>query len=93
MMGAEAAVEQDLRMAACGFLTIDPQEIEFDADLMKLGFDSVSLVHLLAQVGAIYGVDLDPVIVFDFPTLKDLARYLTAEHAAAVAERIMNENH
>lgn len=84
----ELVVERDLRMAACGFLIVDPQDIEFDADLMGLGFDSVSLVYLFAQVEAIYNIELDPVIVFDCPTLKDLMRYLTTEHAAAVAERI-----
>lgn len=87
MMEYATAVEQDLRMAACGFLMVDPREIEFDVDLMKLGFDSVSLVHLLAQVEVLYDVELDPVIVFDYPTLKDLMRYLTTEHPVAVSER------
>lgn len=81
------AVEQNLRMAACGFLLVDPSEVDIDADLMELGFDSISLVELMDQIGETYGIELDAVIVFDYPTLKAIADYLVLDHAAALAAR------
>ncbi|MFC7387135.1 beta-ketoacyl synthase N-terminal-like domain-containing protein [Sphaerisporangium rhizosphaerae] len=80
-------VEQDLRTAAGGFLLVDPHEVDIDADLMKLGFDSIALVRLMAEVDELYGADADPGIIFDHPTLRSLARYLITEHPAAVAAR------
>lgn len=83
-----SAVEWDLRMAACGFLLVDPSEVAVDIDLMQLGFDSISLVNMMGEVGETYGIDLEPSLVFDHPTLRDISRFLLAEHPVAVAERI-----
>ncbi|MFE3579870.1 acyl carrier protein [Streptomyces vinaceus] len=81
-------VEQDLRKAVAGFLEVGPGDVEFETDLIHLGFDSISLVYLVAQIGVLYDIELAVEIVFEYPTLKDLTRYLTTEHASAVAERI-----
>ena len=82
-----AAVERDLRMAACGFLMVDPSEVDFEADLMELGFDSMSLVELAALIGENYGIAVEAVIVFDYPSLRAIADYLLLDHAAAVTAR------
>ncbi|MGC0318805.1 acyl transferase domain-containing protein [Kitasatospora acidiphila] len=82
-----AVVEWDVRLAACGFLLVDPADVDLAADLMELGFDSVSLVHLTSQIGETYGVEVEPVVVFDHPTLADLCRFLVTDFAEAVDER------
>jgi acyl transferase domain-containing protein len=83
----DAAVEWDLRLAACGFLMVDPNEVDIAADLMELGFDSVSLVELTAQIAENYGIEFDAIVVLDYPTLKAMADHLVLNHAAAVARR------
>ncbi|GAA1935317.1 acyl carrier protein [Kitasatospora viridis] len=90
--GAAAVVEQDLRLAACGFLLVEPGEVEFAAELMSIGFDSVSLVYLMAEIGVVYGIDLEPEVVFDHPSLRDLMHHLLTEHPVAVAARISGDD-
>ncbi|WP_328959072.1 acyl carrier protein [Kitasatospora purpeofusca] len=85
--GRRALVESDLRLAACGFLLIDPADVDLSADLMELGFDSVSLVQLTGRIGDTYGVEVEPVVVFDHPTLADLGRLLLTGFADAVDAR------
>ncbi|MFD9596425.1 beta-ketoacyl synthase N-terminal-like domain-containing protein [Kitasatospora sp. NPDC059973] len=84
---AAAAVDRDLRQESCGFLLVEPDAVDTDADLMDLGFDSISLLQLAGQVGEIYGIELDPAVVFARPTLATLREHLLGEHAEAVAAR------
>ncbi|WP_329571942.1 beta-ketoacyl synthase N-terminal-like domain-containing protein [Kitasatospora sp. NBC_01266] len=85
--GHRAVVERDVRLAACGFLLIDPADVDIAADLMELGFDSVSLVQLTGRLGETYGVEVEPVVVFDHPTLADLCGFLVTNFAEAVDAR------
>ncbi|GAA2835648.1 beta-ketoacyl synthase N-terminal-like domain-containing protein [Kitasatospora sp. CM 4170] len=85
--GPATAVEEVLRQAAAGFLLIDPAEVDVEADLMELGFDSIALVLLTAQVGEAFGIELDPLQVLDHPTLAALRTLLMTEHPDAVAAR------
>ncbi|MFC9431543.1 beta-ketoacyl synthase N-terminal-like domain-containing protein [Streptomyces sp. NPDC056987] len=82
-----ATVEGDLRLAACGFLLVDPSEVDIDADLMELGFDSLTLVQLIDLIEETYDIALEAVVVFDHPTLRAIVDHLLHEHTAAVAER------
>ncbi|MFD5082182.1 beta-ketoacyl synthase N-terminal-like domain-containing protein [Kitasatospora sp. NPDC058406] len=85
--GIGEAVDRDLRQESCGFLLVEPDAVDTDADLMDLGFDSISLLQLAGQVGGIYGIELDPFVVFAHPTLAALREHLLGEHADAVAAR------
>jgi acyl carrier protein len=51
--------------------TIDP-----DADLDRLGVDSAIAVSLLMEVEERYGVELPPEVLFETPTLNEVATYL-----------------
>ncbi|MFD6530886.1 beta-ketoacyl synthase N-terminal-like domain-containing protein [Streptomyces sp. NPDC060184] len=79
------AIKRELRLIASAYLLVDESEVDTEAELMDLGFDSISLVSLIGQVCDTYGVDLDAFIVFDHPSLGALARHLEAEHHAATA--------
>ncbi|MFJ3789439.1 beta-ketoacyl synthase N-terminal-like domain-containing protein [Kitasatospora sp. NPDC090091] len=85
--GLAAAVEEVLRQTAAGFLLVDPDRVDVEADLMELGFDSIALVLLTAQVGEAFGIELDPLQVLDHPTLAALRTLLMSEHPEAVAAR------
>ncbi|MCV2458432.1 phosphopantetheine-binding protein [Streptomyces sp. ICN988] len=80
----QGPVEWTLRMIACGFLLVDPSEVDIHTDLMKLGFDSITLVQLTTEIEETYGVGLEPTIVFDHPTLKAIASHLLHDHPRAV---------
>ncbi|MFE7390176.1 SDR family NAD(P)-dependent oxidoreductase [Streptomyces sp. NPDC057582] len=75
-------VERTVRTLAAAFLLVDEREVDTDADLMELGFDSLSLTELVIQVNEAYGLDLLPTVLFENPTLGLFARYLVEEHGA-----------
>ncbi|MGW4420958.1 beta-ketoacyl synthase N-terminal-like domain-containing protein [Streptosporangium sp. NPDC004631] len=85
--GHHAMVERDMRLIACGFLLVGPGEVDVEADLMELGFDSISLVQLTARLGEMYELDIEPVVIFDHPNLAALSSYLMTEHPSAVERR------
>nr|BFE59933.1 hypothetical protein GCM10020063_044590 [Dactylosporangium thailandense] len=81
------AVRAELREMAAAFLLVDPAEVELGAELMDLGFDSISLTELVNQVNERYGLDLLPTVLFECPDLDAFAGYLVRTHPAAVAAR------
>ncbi|MFJ2095260.1 beta-ketoacyl synthase N-terminal-like domain-containing protein [Streptomyces sp. NPDC087901] len=85
--GRHLMTERDMQLAACGFLLMEPEDVDIDADLMELGFDSISLVQLTAELGEMYGLDIEPVIIFDHPSLAAIAEYLILEHPSEVDTR------
>ncbi|MFQ6394484.1 acyl carrier protein [Nocardia sp. KC 131] len=51
--------------------------------LAELGLDSVSAVTLCGEIEDRWSLDLEPTLVFDYPTIVDIAAYLAAESALA----------
>ncbi len=47
--------------------------------LAELGFDSASAVALCGEIEDHWLVEADPTVVFDYPTITDLAAYITTE--------------
>ncbi|OLF14438.1 hypothetical protein BLA60_04790 [Actinophytocola xinjiangensis] len=54
-------------------------EVADDTDFFDLGGDSLSAVEVLAIVQDQFGVDLDPSVIFDAPTVRDFASALDRE--------------
>jgi acyl carrier protein len=55
---------------------IPPHEIVAEASFASLGLDSASSTHLLVELEDWLGVELSPEVVFEYPTIGDLARFL-----------------
>ncbi len=62
-----------------------PAAIEIDADkpLTDYGLSSVTTIGVTADLEDWLGLELDPVIFFDYPTLAELADYLAAAAASS----------
>jgi amino acid adenylation domain-containing protein len=56
-----------------------------DKNLMELGLASARLVELAGKIGAEKGVSLDPTLFFEYPTIRELARYFVENHPACFA--------
>ena len=62
-------------------LDLSPEEIDPDAAFSRLGLDSANSVYLIVELEDWLGLELTPELIFEYPTISDLARYL-AERAA-----------
>ncbi len=66
--------------AVLGYDTV--AEVDIDAELMDIGFDSLIAVELTNRLNALTGLRLSSTLVFDYPTTVELAEYIHAELAA-----------
>ncbi|WP_330255784.1 acyl carrier protein [Nocardia sp. NBC_00565] len=60
-----------------------PHQVDPTVPLAELGMDSVSAVNLCGEIEDRWSLDIDPTLVFDYPTIADIAAYLAAEVAVA----------
>ncbi|POM26387.1 Polyketide synthase PksM [Actinomadura rubteroloni] len=72
-----------LRRVLAGVLKIAPERIHPDAPLERYGMDSVLAVETVTSLEEVFG-PLARTLLFEWPTLRDLAGYLVADHAPAL---------
>jgi acyl carrier protein len=58
-------------------LGVSPEEIDVQEDLDFYGLESVEAITLSGELSEWVGRDLSPTIVREYPTIIDIARYLT----------------
>ncbi|SDD61903.1 SDR family NAD(P)-dependent oxidoreductase [Actinokineospora iranica] len=80
-----AALERELRGFASAFLLVDESDVDVRAELLELGFDSITLTELVNRVNERFGLDLLPTVLFECPDLVSFADYLWEHHAAELA--------
>jgi acyl carrier protein len=60
-------------------LDIPADEIVPEANFARLGLDSGNSIHFLVGLEEWLGRELDPEVIYQHPTVGDLARHLAAE--------------
>jgi acyl carrier protein len=71
------------------YLEVSPTTIDLMVPLAEMGVDSVHALSLVGDVEAHFDIDVDPTMIFDYPTLSHIAEYIAATVAGsqeAVAE-------
>ncbi|MFE3098921.1 acyl carrier protein [Nocardia tengchongensis] len=63
------------------YLGCAPAAVDPALPLAELGLDSVSAVNLCGEIEFEWDVDVDPTVVFDYPTIRELGAYIIAEAA------------
>ncbi len=65
--------------------TIDDASVTVgpDATFAQMGLDSATSAYFIVELEEWLGSELDPEIVFDHPTIGDLARYILAQRGGA----------
>lgn len=61
-------------------LEIEPNEIDPSGTFNEYGLDSSSAVVLTGDLQEWLGKDLDPTLLFDYPTIVDLAKHLSPQN-------------
>jgi acyl transferase domain-containing protein len=74
-----ARVQRELSQIALELLEIDAGDVSPDKILMDLGFDSIGLMTFANAINEKYQLDVSPVLFFDYPTIGEIAKYLSAE--------------
>ncbi|WP_410608038.1 beta-ketoacyl synthase N-terminal-like domain-containing protein [Amycolatopsis sp. lyj-109] len=64
----------------------DAAVIADDQPFPELGFDSLTVIELRTRIAGLAGIDLPATVVFDRPTVAELARYLLDLRPAPAAE-------
>ncbi len=70
------------------YLEVPASAIDPMVPLAEMGVDSVHAVSLVGDVEAHFDIDVDPTMIFDYPTLFHIAEYIgttVAEQQKAVA--------
>ena len=65
------------------YLALTPSAVDPMVPLAEMGVDSVYAVSLVGEVEAHFDIDVDPTMIFDYPTLSHIAEYIST----AVAEQ------
>ena len=78
---SHAAVLQGLTKHASDLLDVPTDEIDGAVDLSKHGFDSISLTEFTNALNTAYALSLTPTVLFEYPTLNEVADYLLDNHA------------
>jgi acyl transferase domain-containing protein/pimeloyl-ACP methyl ester carboxylesterase/acyl carrier protein len=61
-------------------LKVKVENIDGDAELSSYGFDSLTLTEFVNKINRKYGIELNPTIFFEYPTLGSFTAYLAAEY-------------
>jgi acyl carrier protein len=72
-----------LATTLASYLEVPATTIDPTVPLAEMGVDSVHAVSLVGEVEMRFDIDVDPTMIFDYPTLSDIADYISA----AVAEQ------
>lgn len=74
------AVQGALSQIVMDFLKIDADDVDLDTILLDLGFDSIGLTSFSNMVNDKYGLDITPVLFFEYPSIREIAKHLAQDH-------------
>lgn len=81
----ESALEHDLRDVICASLRLEDEAIDFDDDLARYGFDSISFSELATRLNDKFDLNLTPAIFFGYTYLHELKQGLLDEYGDELA--------
>ena len=63
-----------------------------DETLMDVGIDSISAVELVSTLGHKLSTEIEPTVLFEYPTINDLGNYLAAQIESSTDKGIMQHS-
>jgi len=74
-----AWLQNELSKMVMEFLKLEASDVAPDKILLDLGFDSIGLTTFANAINDKYQLDITPVLFFDYPSLGEIAKYLSTE--------------
>ncbi|MEM7587478.1 MAG: SDR family NAD(P)-dependent oxidoreductase, partial [Acidobacteriota bacterium] len=68
-----------------GILGLSQDDVDFEADMSDFGFDSITFTEFTDDINRQYGLDVTPVIFFEYPTLGGLSGHVFEQHRDQIA--------
>jgi polyketide synthase PksN len=79
-----ARVQRELSQVVLETLKLESGDVSPDKILMDLGFDSISLAKFANVINEKYQLDISPVLFFDYPSIGEIAKYLSVERESSI---------
>lgn len=79
-------LKQGLRQLVMDMLKLDAADFSGDSVLLDLGFDSIGLSTFANAINDKYGLDINPVLFFEYPSVNTIAEHLSVEYREAVSK-------
>jgi acyl carrier protein len=86
-MNTEHAIRNWIVTRVAKELQIPAEDIDPQSSLDRFGLDSQMAIALTADLADFIGTNLDPTIIYDYPTIAQLAEFLARSFPAAKSER------
>ncbi|UXY16137.1 SDR family NAD(P)-dependent oxidoreductase [Chitiniphilus purpureus] len=79
-----AAVTAALSQIVMTLLKLDAADLALDSILLDLGFDSIGLTTFANAINDRYQLEVNPILFFEYPSIRAVAGVLATQHADAV---------
>ncbi|MGE4278083.1 MAG: SDR family NAD(P)-dependent oxidoreductase [Magnetospirillum sp.] len=79
----QARLADELRQQVAELLKFPAQQVGLRDSFHDLGFDSITLARLAAQLSTVYGITLSPAVFFEAEHIEALAAHLISRHKIA----------
>ncbi len=86
MGSLEERLRTDLWAIIVEILGVSDDDADFDADMSVFGFDSLTFTEFTDTANRKFGLDITPVVFFEYPTLGGLAGHVCRENSARLAK-------
>ncbi len=84
---SEKEIEDWIVQRVAETLAVDAHGLDRTLPFAEFGFDSRTAVRLSGELEELLGLELSPTLVWDYPTIESMAKFLAEECAAKAADR------
>ncbi|MEK4852177.1 type I polyketide synthase [Paenibacillus sp. FSL H7-0756] len=75
----QESVEELVKDVLCRVVKLQPEEISDELSFKEMGIDSISSVEIVRDLNEALRLQLDGILLYDYPTIPELARYMVHE--------------
>ncbi len=73
-------------------LKVKPGDIDIDTEIGEYGFDSITFTAFANEINHEFGIELNPTIFFEYPTIHGISQYLRTEYQEMFSIQTVDKN-